>query len=55
MLPTNIKSRVTHLGRKVYWSREFIEMGDVVVKHIDRRLNLADIFTKYVPNDVLMR
>ena len=55
MLTTNIKSRVKHLDRKVYWAREFIQMDNVIVKHIDGKLSLADIFTKYVSNDVLMR
>ena len=55
MLTQNIKSRVKHLDRKVYWTRDFVQMENVSVRHIDGRLNLADIFTKFVSNEVLRR
>ena len=53
MVNTNIKSRVKHLDRKVYWIRDYISNQNVVVKHVDGKLNLADIFTKYVTAPVL--
>ena len=55
MLEKNVKSRVKHLDRKVYWVREFVANGNVIVKHVDGRLNLADLFTKFVTNEVLER
>ena len=48
-----MRSRVKHLDRKVYWIREFVANGNVIVKHVDGRLNLADLFTKFVTNEVL--
>ena len=53
MVNTNVKSRVKHLDRKTYWAREYIACSNVIVKHVDGKLNLADIFTKYVTNQVL--
>ena len=53
MVNTNVKSRVKHLDRKAYWIRDYIACANVTVKHIDGKLNIADIFTKYVTNQVL--
>ena len=53
MVNTNVKSRVKHLDRKTYWIRDYIACANVIVKHIDGKLNIADIFTKYVTNQVL--
>ena len=53
MVNTNIKSLVKHLGRKIYWVREYIACSNVIVEHVDGTLNLADIFTQYVTNQVL--
>ena len=55
MLQKNAKSRVKHLDRKVYWVREFVANGNVIVQHVDGKLNLADLFTKFVTNEVLVR
>ena len=55
MLQKNVKSRVKHLDRKVYWIREFVANGNVIVQHVDGKLNLADLFTKFVTNEVLVR
>ena len=55
MLEKNVKSRVKHLDRRVYWIREFVANGNVNVMHVDGKLNLADLFTKYVTNDVMVR
>ena len=53
MLQSNVKSRVKHLDRKKYWVREYVSYKNVTVKYVDTKDNLADIFTKYVPNTVL--
>ena len=55
MVEKNVKSRVKHLDRKVYWIREFIANGNVIVKHVDGKLNLADLFTKFVSTEVMTR
>ena len=55
MIKSNVKSRVKHLGRKNYWVREFLANKNATAKHVDTKNNLADIFTKYVPNTVLER
>ena len=43
------------MDRKLYWIREFVANDNVTVKHVDGRLNLADLFTKYVTREVLER
>ena len=53
LLTTNIKSRVKHLDRKKYWIREFISNKNTIIRYVDTKYNLADLFTKYVPNTVL--
>ena len=53
MVNTNVKSRVKHLDRKTYWIRDYIACSNVIIKHVDGKINLADIFTKYVTNQVL--
>ena len=53
MVIENVKGRVKHLDRKVYWIRDYVGNRNLVVHHIDGRLNLADIFTKYVSHEVL--
>ena len=53
MVNTNVKPRAKHLDRKIYWVREFIACSNVIAKHVDGKLNIADIFTKYVSNQVL--
>ena len=53
MVTENLKGRVKHLDRKVYWIRDFVGNDNLKVHHIDGRIHLADIFTKYVSSDVL--
>ena len=53
MVRSNVKSRVKHLDRKTYWIREFIANKNAIIKHVETKYNLADLFTKYVPNTVL--
>ena len=55
MVTSNIKSRVKHLDRKKYWIRDFITNQNVIVKYIETKLNLADVFTKYVENTVFQK
>ena len=55
MIKSNVKSRVKHLDRKKYWIREFLANKNATVKHVETKNNLADIFTKYVPNTVMER
>ena len=53
MIRSNAKSRVKHLDRKTYWIREFISNKNAIIKYVETKYNLADLFTKYVPNTVL--
>ena len=53
MVQKNIKSRVKHLDRKIFWIRDYIANKNVVVKHCDTKLNIADMYTKYVTNSVI--
>ena len=53
MVTSNIKSRVKHLDRKKYWIRDFVANKNVIIKYIETKKNLADIFTKYVDNSTL--
>ena len=55
MLTTNIKSRVKHLDRKQYWIRHYIKEDRINVKHKDGKINLADLFTKFVSAQTLKR
>ena len=53
MVTENVKSRVKHLDRKKYLIREMVHNLNLTVHHVETRFNIADIFTKYVPQTVL--
>ena len=53
MVRGNAKSRVKHLDRKKYWIRDFITNQNIVIKYVETKNNIADLFTKYVTNTVL--
>ena len=55
MIVSNIKSRVKHLDRKQYWIRHYIKEDRITVKHKDGKINLADLFTKFVDAKTLKR
>ena len=55
MIVSNIKSRVKHLDRKQYWVRHYIKEDRINVKHKDGKINLADLFTKFVSAQTLKR
>ena len=55
MVVSNIKSRVKNLGRKQYWTRKYIQYGKITVQHIDGKINLADLFTRFVDTKALTR
>ena len=55
MIISSIKSRVKHLGRKQYWIRHYIKDDRITVKHKDGKINLADLFTKFVNAQTLKR
>ena len=55
MIISNIKSRVKHLDRKQYWIRHYIKDDRITVKHKDGKINLADLFTKFVNAQTLKR
>ena len=55
MVTSNIKTRVKHLDRKRYWIRDYITNQNVIIKYIETKKNLADIFTKYVENTVFQK
>ena len=43
------------LGRKQYWIRHYIQEDKITVRHKDGKLNLADLFTKFVEATTLKR
>ena len=43
--------RTKHIERKYYFSREKFEKGDIDVKYVSTKSQLADIFTKGLPKD----
>ena len=43
------------MDKKKFWIREFLANKNATVQHVETKNNLADIFTKYVPNTVLER
>ena len=53
MVIENVKSRVKHLDRKKYLIREMVHNLNLTIHHVDTKFNIADIFTKYVPQTVL--
>ena len=53
MVIENVKSRVKHLGRKKYLIREMVHNLNLTIHHVEMKFNIADIFTKYVPQAVL--
>ena len=53
MVTENVKSRVKHLDRKKYLIREMVHNLNLTVHHVETKFNIADIFTKYVPQTVL--
>ena len=55
MITSNVKSRVKHLDRKKYWVREYIANKNVIIRYVDTKDNIADLFTRYVANNVLER
>ena len=55
MIVSNIKSRVKHLDRKQHWIRDYIQPDKIIVKDIDGKINLADLFTKFVDTKALKR
>ena len=53
MVIENVKSRVKHLDRKKYLIREMVHNLNLTIHHVEKKFNIADIFTKYVPQTVL--
>ena len=45
--------RVKHITRQLMFIKDCIEKKKLIIKHIDTKANLADIFTKFV-NKVTM-
>ena len=48
MLKTNTKGRVKHLDRKDHMIKDYLKKGIFTVEKVLGRVNLADLFTKYV-------
>ena len=53
MFIEDVKSRVKHLDRKKYLIGEMVHNRNLTVHHVETKYNIADIFTKYVPQTVL--
>jgi hypothetical protein len=43
--------KTKHIAMRHHFLREQVQAGNITVKHVPSKLNIADILTKYVPKD----
>ena len=55
MLKTNTKGRVKHLDRKDHMIKDYLKKDIFIVEKVFGKVNLADLFTKYVDVTTLTR
>ena len=53
MLKSNTKGRVKHLDRKKYMVKDYVKKEVFTVEKVLGKVNLADLFTKYVDTATL--
>ena len=44
-----------HISKVHHWARERVECGQLVYKHVPGSMNVADVFTKFLPRDPFLK